>query len=480
MEGWWNPDARHRIAIDVHDPLAAGREAEPVEVTLHFDVFRPREEGLRVVDDDGRIVPSQIVAKAVGNDGRLDFAKLCFLVDLRAPRGRFFVYLSDAALPGSDAGGIAQLSTRLDDGVRRLDTGTYEIELCRGTAGGHGGSKWGIRHFEHKAQGINLIKDNMNAFGGVYGPFFTPENGLVNPPAHTLAEISPITEGPVVCEYRMTVAVPDGLRPELRGKTLDIRWRFYNRSPWFVRSYFPDDYETVIDGRACRNRITVGDELESGRDHLLLSAFKQYGGTHYRSGDLYHSLFLDHIADLTKRHPGVVREAAEKLGIAVDEDPRGWGWDSYWRLFSVREQAMPTDLLKDELQRLGEQANRLVWADSEHSRVRHTLDFIDVSQEPQQSIYPLNVQKTCEYSPGTGYAFIRYVNRRVDRIDVIQRRETGWVNWGTNGENEYPELPAGSTIWSAYGRFDDWEREVDRMETPLALAIGPLERFYPL
>jgi hypothetical protein len=50
------------------------------------------------------------------------------------------------------------------------------------------------------------------------------------------------------------------------------------------------------------------------------------------------------------------------------------------------------------------------------------------------------------------------------------------VNWGTNGENEYPELPSGSTIWSAYGAFADWEAEADKMEAPLAVAIEPVER----
>ena len=82
-------------------------------------------------------------------------------------------------------------------------TGKYIIELCKGTAKGHGGSKWGIRHFEHKEQGINLIKDNNNAFGGVYGPFFTVENGLINPPAHMTMNINVITEGPLACVYQM-------------------------------------------------------------------------------------------------------------------------------------------------------------------------------------------------------------------------------------------------------------------------------------
>ena len=90
--------------------------------------------------------------------------------------------------------------------------------------------------------------------------------------------------------------------------------------------------------------------------------------------------------------------------------------------------------------------------------------------------YPLDARKTCEHGAASGFSFVRYVNRTIPRMNIIQRRESGWVNWGTNGENEYPELPSGSTIWSAYGAFADWEAEADKMEAPLAVALGPVER----
>jgi len=46
------------------------------------------------------------------------------------------------------------------------------------------------------------------------------------------------------------------------------------------------------------------------------------------------------------------------------------------------------------------------------------------------------------------------------------------VNWGTNGENEFPELPSGSTIYSAYGKFDNWKKEADKMEERLSIKIN--------
>ena len=57
-----------------------------------------------------------------------------------------------------------------------------------------------------------------NAIGGFYGPFFTPENGLINPPEHTTVDIEIIEQGPVLHHYRMHGTVPDGLLDELKGK----------------------------------------------------------------------------------------------------------------------------------------------------------------------------------------------------------------------------------------------------------------------
>lgn len=469
---------RHRIAIDVVDPLGRGRVGEPVEVSLRFAAYQPPRDGIVVSEENGEPVLSQIIASAEADSGRLAFATICFLVDL--PQGetrkRYYAHLGDGASAERTGEGICQLPPELVDGVRRLDTGTYVLELCRGTAGGNGGSKWGIRHFEHKNQGINLIHGNNNAFGGVYGPFFTPENGLVNPPAHMVIDVEPIVEGPLLCQYRMRGRVPDGLLPELRGKTIEIWWSFYYRSHWFVRSYFVDDYATTIDGRPCSNRITVGDEIESGKSNLLLSTYRHHDGTRYRAGDLYAEILVERLKDLRARNPEAVSDAMAKLGIDPREDPSTWHWDNYWRMFCVIEGALPTDVLTNEVDRIWRSANEIVWSDRDHNLMKFTDDAVDVNREPQQTIFPLNARKTCEYSPLTGYSFVRYVNRTVPRMQIVQRYDSGWVNWGTNGENEYPEMPTGSTIWSAYGAFAEWRAEADRMEQPLAVAVHALER----
>ena len=477
---WWNPNFRYRLPIILFDTIAVERIDEPVRLDLVFDVARPHPNGLRLIDSDGQAIPFQVVRQGVGADGKLEYASLYFLATLRPndPNQRYYIYLNENDPRPASFAGIERLEPQLADGFRRLDTGHYILELCCGTAEGHGGSKWGIRHFEEKEQGLNLIVSNMNAFGGVYGPFFTLENGLVNPPAHMVIDITPVTEGPIVCTYHFSGSIPTGIRPELANKRLDIYWTFFFKSPWFVRTYFLDDYETVIDGRPCRNKMTVGDEIESGKNNLFLSTYTQAGGTRYRSGDRYHTLLLEWIQNLRKREPDAIDTAMEKLGIDPGEDTAAWHWDNYWRLFCVLEGALPREILERELAGICKKATEIVWSDKDHIQERYSADFIDVNSVPQQSIYPFNSQKTCMANPQTGYSFVRYVNRVIDRLDIIQRHDSGWVNWGTNGENEYPELPSGSTIWSAYGRFEDWEAEASRMETPLALSVGAIERTY--
>ncbi|MFO1061574.1 MAG: hypothetical protein U1E53_31965 [Dongiaceae bacterium] len=482
MKDWWDSFYGWRQPVSVVDPLRLGRCGEPVRLDLVFDLFRPHPDGLALVGPDGREARWQAIARGIGADGRLDHASLYLLADVPGDTGhaRYQLYLADAARPPAPAVGIRQLAPTLADGVRRLDTGAYLIEICRGTGEGHGGAKWGIRYFEEKRQGINLIHRSHNAFGGVYGPFFTPENGLVNPPAHLVIDVEPLFEGPVACRYRLHGTIPDGLRPELRGKRLEMIWTFFADSPWFLRTYLPDPYETTIDGRPCRNRITVGDEIESGKGKLLLSTYRHDGGTAWRGGDLYAEILLDCIRKLQAREPAAMARAMAKLGIDPAEDPASWHWDNYWRLFSVMEGALEGAVLEREVETIWREANRIVWSDREHNRMKYSSDFVDVSREPQQTIFPLDARKTYEYSPETGYAFVRYVNRTIPRMQIVQRLESGWVNWGTNGENEYPELPSGSTIWSAYGRFPDLAAEAARMERPAVAAAGAIERHYPL
>jgi hypothetical protein len=465
----------YRIPIRIHDPLGNGRKNDSIRINLTFDYYKPFRNSVRVVNDRNFEIPSQII-NVVRDGDRISNCSIVFMVELRKSSTLYSIYFDTVDRGSTNYNGIASLKTTQDDGFRRLDTGKYIIELCHGTGDGSGGSKWGIRYFEEKQQGINLIHNCFNAIGGVYGPFFTPENGLINPPAHMVINIEPVDEGPVVCRYKFYGQIPNGINPDLKNKNLEIWWTFYYNSPWFERTYILDDYETVIDKKPVKNRITVGDEIESGKDNLHLSTYKHYGGTAYRSGDLYANILLKMVKSLIEKNPDGMKKTYNKLGIDMHEDPSSWHWDKFWRLFCVIEKALPETTLREELSKIVESANEIVWNNQEHTIIHYTNDYIKVNAEPDQTIFPLNAQKTCAYSPATDYSFIHYVNTVIPRMQIVQRKSSGWVNWGTNGENEYPELLSGSTIWSAYGRFCNWEEEVDKVEMPLAYSIGSIEK----
>ncbi len=194
--------------------------------------------------------------------------------------------------------------------------------------------------------------------------------------------------------YRFIGKIPNGLDEKLFDKSFEIIWEFYYKSPIFRRQYIVDDFETVVDGMPVVNKITVGDEFESGQGKLVFNKFLSYGTTTYREGDLYANILADNVKNIHRKS-------------------------------------------------------------------------VEVNAVPEQTIFPLTSNKTCELNETTGYSMIWYTNNLVNRFQIVQRKESGWVNWGTNGENEYPELPVGSIIKTAYGKFDDWESFADTLEKPL-------------
>lgn len=466
-------DFKYFIPIDIYNHEEKTRVNEPVKIDLYFDIFKPNEEGIIVKDQEGNNITFQTF-NCIKENNKLIFASIYILCSFRPEEKKriFNVFLSDKSFGKKDIIGIKKLPTKLDDGFVNLDTGKYIIELCKGTAQGHGGSKWGIRYFENKDQGINLIKDSNNAFGGVYGPFFTVENGLINPPAHMIMDIDVVTEGPLACIYRMHGKIPNGLREELKNKSLSIYWSFFFNSDWFIRSYYLDDYMTEIDGKECKNKMTVGDEIESGKDNLLLNGYRHYDDTDYRSGDLYAEILLKKINELKESKPELVANAMKKLNIDPNEDPSSWHWDNYWRMFCLVEDTMPREDLKKVVKEIGQDANKTVWSNKDHCTVKKDSNFVDVNQVPQQTIFAINTNKSCESNSENNYSFVRYSNNNIGRLQIVQRKASGWVNWGTNGENEFPELPSGSTIYSAYGKFDNWKNEVDKMEERLSVKIN--------
>ncbi len=467
MSNPWSRHLHHRSSVVLSNPNGIPRRSEPVIVPVNFGGDGAHPNSVRVLDDHNHEAPSQLWCDAPARpDGAVSTAKLIFLADAPGKSRSYSVVWSSSDWGEPGYAGITQLSTQLPDGVRRLDTGAYELELCRGKGDGTAAGKWGIRSFAAKSQGLNLIAGCGNAIGGFYCPFFTPRNGLINPPEHVVADVHVDTEGPLYCCYRLTGLIPNGLDPALFGKSFEIVWQFFYNTPWFIRTYNVTPFETVVDLTPVKNKITVGDEYESGQGNVVFSRFGAYGGTRYRTGDPYAGILADEVYRLFADPSMADSPGMKRFKEIVGNDINAVSWDYFWRLFCVKEGILSDDEIRPLVDAIIAKAHDAVHHSPRHADIRE-CDLVDVSAEPDQTIFPIDADKTVELNPATGYAMVWRTSSPVHRYQIVQRPASGWVNWGTNGENEYPELPVGSTIYTAYGRFADWRQEADKMESPL-------------
>ncbi|MFG2585335.1 hypothetical protein [Streptomyces malaysiensis] len=314
--------------VVITDPLPGRRVSEPltftVDAALEGDLWTAR------TDTGEEVLCQRLTAPAA--PGRTTFVAVVSFEQR--------VELTLAGPAQSVGGGIRIREPKEPDAFVRLDTGYFDLEMCTGTAQGTGASKWGLRHFGAVAEGVDLLPSGNNAIGGFYGPFFTPENGLINPPEHTTVDIEVVERGPVLHHYRMHGTVPDGLLEELRGKTFSIDWRFTHGTPYFTRSYRVDDFQAVINGRSVSNKITVGDEFESGAGDIVFTRFEAYDGTRYGAGDPYAEELKTMVGKLLASGISAT-EKFETFKSLLTGDFDSAHWDLYWRLFSTWEGALP-------------------------------------------------------------------------------------------------------------------------------------------
>lgn len=447
-------------SITIADPLPGSRAREPILFTIDEDL----PDALRwAMSDTGERVLCQRLTQGSG-DGRTAFVTTVSFT------GTLHLVLGEACDPASlpAEAGIRTLAGKEPDSFVRLDTGAFDLELCSGTAEGLGSSKWGIRHFRSAADGFELLPSGNNAIGGFYGPFFTPENGLINPPEHTKVEIETVERGPVLHHYRMHGTIPDGLLDELKGKNFSIDWRFTHGTPFFQRRYLVDDFQTVINGRSVTNKITVGDEFEGGPGKLVFDRFAAYGGTRYRAGDPYAGELVAMVAETVARSENTGPKFAEFRNQLADIESAHW--DLYWRLFSKWENVLGEDELRARLARVRAAAH--VRADLTTRPWLLTDAPVDVQAMPHETIFPGPANKTVEYDEASGRAMVWWTSEASGAFQIVQRRQSGWVNWGSNGENECPELPVGVDIKTAYGPFAaSWRAIADQLEQPPVVKI---------
>lgn len=449
--------------IRIEDPLNGARVREPIVFTVNAAIDAPllwakTDDSEKILcqrlNQGSNALQTRFVATVdVNQTATLDLAEAC------------------ETLPADIAPVISEKQGRETDCFVRLDTGAFDLELCSGKAEGLGSSKWGLRHFRALSDGFELLPSGNNAIGGFYGPFFTPENGLINPPEHTMVEIEIIEKGPVMHHYRMHGQIPDGLLDELKGKSFSIDWTFYAGTPFFERRYDVTPFQTVINGRSVTNKITVGDEFEGGKGKLVFDRFAAYGGTRYRAGDPYAGELVDMVADTVR----TVKSGSAKLEEFRAElaDMESAHWDLYWRLFCAWEGVLSDDEIRDRLAQV--RASAHVKADLNDREWIITDEPVDVSALPHETIFPGPANKTVEFDQESGRAMVWWTSKASGAFQIVQRKQSGWVNWGSNGENECPELPVGVDIKTAYGPFAErWMQIADQLETALNVSVEVL------
>jgi hypothetical protein len=449
-------------AFIVTDPVGGKRTHEPVI----FEVDAPLDGDLWLAQaSSGETVTCQRL-RARSSEGR---TALAATVSFNGETELRLIGPQDVSTEG-----IREMDPCEADAFVRLDTGCFDLEMCSGTAQGTGSSKWGLRRFRSLAEGIDLLPGGNNAIGGFYGPFFTPENGLINPPEHTKVEIEVIESGPVLRHYRMHGVVPDGLLPELQSKTFSIDWVFTYGTPYFTRMYRVDDFQTIINGRSTTNKITVGDEFEAGPGGLLFDRYEAYGGTRYRAGDAYAGQLVEIVNETIARGGPASARLAEFRNL-LGTDMQAAHWDLYWRLVSAWEGALGEHEIREQLRRVRTASHVLADLPDREWILTARGQGVNVPQAPDQTIFPGPASKTAEYHSGAGRAMVWWTSKPSGAFQIVQRRSSGWANWGTNSENECPELPVGAAIKTAYGQFaETWEQVADQLETaPHVTAANP-------
>lgn len=138
-------------------------------------------------------------------------------------------------------------------------------------------------------------------------------------------------------------------------------------------------------------------------------------------------------------------------------------WDLYWRLFSVWENALNKEEIDESLKEVRSKA--FVEAESNDRPWKYSKDAVDVSRVADQTIFAGPAKKSVEFNSKTHQAMIWQTNKASGAFQIVQRPNSGWQNWGTNGENECPALPTGTLIHTVYGPYEkSWKNVADSLE----------------
>jgi hypothetical protein len=155
--------------ITLTDPMNGTRDREPITFILPEKLQEPL--WWAITDEDARILCQRLEQESSAS--RTAFiATVSFSGTLKMRLDRPLT----AAEVGEIAG-IHRLPGREKDCFVRLNTGCFDLEMCRGTAQGVGASKWGLRHFRALQDNVELLPSGNNAIGGFYGRFLPRKMG---------------------------------------------------------------------------------------------------------------------------------------------------------------------------------------------------------------------------------------------------------------------------------------------------------------
>ena len=472
-----------RIPLMMSSPKQLNRVFEPIIERIYFQPEYPAPDAASMIlfDIEDKEIPCQYYDPEIIN-GKLISVGIAFLCSIDHMETLYYLcyntaktYYTDARtvrFPSCCVKGITQIPTTLGDGFRRLDTGYYILELCRGNGGGNISSKWGIRSIQAKEEGKDLMRGTgENAMGGIYGPFFTVNNGLINAPESTIADIKVLVEGPLYCKYLLCGKFPNGLDSRLHDKEFKITWEFFYMSPWIRRFYDVTPFETTVDGMPVVNKITVGDEFDSGENNLFFDRFAAYGGIDYREGDRYAVVLEDYVKKVLAER-GDTNDKFRACKQLVGDNIHKLSWDYFWQIFGKGIGYLDDDSIRAYSREILKKSHYVThMQDNRRGDIKHA-DMVDVSSVVDQTIFPLMTTKTMHFSTKTGYGMIWFTSNPSARLQIVQKPSSGWINWGSNGENEYPALPVGSFIYNAYGKWGNWENEADKMEMRIEFLQG--------
>jgi hypothetical protein len=136
----------------------------------------------------------------------------------------------------------------------------------------------------------------------------------------------------------------------------------------------------------------------------------------------------------------------------------------YWRLFCSWEGALDVEEIHARLARVRATSHVLADLPERHWTIADAP--VDVSAVPHETVFAGPASKTAEFHSELDRTMVWWTSEPSGAFQIVQRRQSGWVNWGTNGENECPELPVGVQIKTAYGMFSDgWQHVADQLET---------------